>query len=371
MQATISNVIKIMNEIAPPGMAEEWDNVGLQIGSKDWPVKSIWVSLDPLLEVVKKGCQAGVDLIITHHPLIFRPIKSVDFSNELGSIIQMASRHHMAVFSAHTNLDSVQGGINDFLAEKLALKNVSVLDVSRNTLNCKLVVYVPSGHEEKILAALFGAGAGKIGSYRKCSFRSEGMGTFLPGLESRPFKGKTGKLTQVPELRIETVVDRGNLNRVLNAIRKCHPYETMAYDVFSLEAPVSWGLGRVGELETPLIFDYFVKDVKESLGLDWIKVSGEPGLKVQKVALCSGSGSGLMKSFLASSAQVYISGDLHYHDARAAEQANRALIDIGHFASEHFVVHMLTERLEKAFRQKGLEVTVEPCLLEKDPFRLC
>lgn len=371
MQATISDVIQIMNEIAPSAMAEDWDNVGLQIGDKDWPVKKIWVSLDPLLEVMEKGCRTGVDLIVTHHPLIFRPVKSIDFSNQLGSIIQLALQHHTGIFSAHTNLDSVQGGINDFLAKKLGLKNLAVLEVSRKPLTCKLVVYVPSGHEENILTALFEAGAGKIGSYSKCSFRNEGTGTFLPGFESRPFKGGKKKLSRVSELRIETVVNREDLNDVLDAVRKYHPYETMACDVFALETPVSWGLGRVGEVETPVTLDCFVKDVKERLGLDWIKVSGDPGLQVQKVAACTGSGSGLMKSFLASPAQVYISGDLHYHDARAAEQAKRALIDIGHFSSEHFVVDMLSERLEKAFCQRGFEVDVEPCLLEKDPFRLC
>jgi dinuclear metal center YbgI/SA1388 family protein len=271
MQVTVLDIIQLMNEIAPPGMAEDWDNVGLQIGEQNWPVKKIWVSLDPLLDVMEKGCQAGVDLIITHHPLIFRPIKAIDFSNQLGNIIELSLQYHTAIFSAHTNLDSVQGGINDFLAEKLALKNLTVLDGTRD---------------------------------------------------------------------------------------------------HSGSSP-SWGLGRVGELETSVTLDRFVKNIKDRLGLDWMKVSGDPGLQIQKVAVCTGSGSGLMKFFLASPAQVYVSGDLHYHDARDAEQANRALIDIGHFSSEHFVVDMLSDRLERAFRQRGFDVSVVPCLLEKDPFRLC
>ena len=371
MKAKVSDIIRIMAEIAPPAMAEDWDNVGLQVGSKEWPVKKIWISLDPLLEVVDKGCRAGVDLIITHHPLFFRPVKKIDFSGRLGTIIQLASQHQTAVFSAHTNLDSAGGGLNDFFAEKLNLKNLEVLDFLHRALSCKLVVYVPPEYEGKVMNALFEAGAGKIGPYSCCSFRSEGIGTFLPGSESRPFTGRKGAFTEVPELRIETVVERENLARVLDAAKRCHPYESMAYDVFPLDTPVTWGLGRIGQPEAPVSFDRFVKEVKKRLGLATVKISGHPGLQVQKVAVCTGSGSGLMKSFLASSAQVYVSGDLHYHDARAAEEADRALIDIGHFASENIVVDLLAERIGKAVQLRDLDVTVEPCKLEKDPFTLC
>lgn len=374
MSATISDIINLIESIAPSFLAEEWDNVGLQVGQKDWPVRSIQVALDPLLDVVAAACSDGVDLLITHHPLIFHSLKSIDSSTPVGSIISMAIRHRMAIFAAHTNLDKVVDGVNDVLAHRIGLKNLKVLTKDRESEAYKLVVYAPVEYELKILDALFEAGAGKIGAYTCCSFRNDGKGTFRPGPSAKPFVGELDDISHIDEVRIETVVQKNDLKRIIEDVKKSHPYETMAYDVYQLlpygNVPneKTQGLGRIGELENSIGLASFASEIKKSLGIKTIKVAGKPDMLVKKVAVCAGSGSSLMDNFFSSKAQVYISGDLRYHDARAAEAARVGLIDIGHFASEHLIVEILAQRLKTLLVKAGIDIEVKACGLETDPF---
>ena len=280
MGATVAEIIEIMNQLAPPMLAEEWDNVGLQIGDAHYPVRRIWVALDPSPEVVKAACQKNVDLLITHHPLIFRPLKSIDFSTPGGSIIQMAAHHRLAIFSAHTNLDIVRNGVNDILAQRLGLRNLAVLQP------------VQIGNPAKKDAAA------------------------LPDGEAQ------------------------------------------------------YGIGRTGSLAKAGSLSALVSMVKKKLNLDFVKVAGDLEMKVKQVALCSGSGSSLIDAFLASKAQAYISGDIHYHDARAAEAANRAIIDIGHFSSEHLMVEALARQLKNIISKAGIQAEITGCRIETDPFRI-
>ncbi|MCK5203798.1 MAG: Nif3-like dinuclear metal center hexameric protein [Desulfobacterales bacterium] len=278
MGATVGQIIKIMDQLAPPWLAEEWDNVGLQIGDPRLPVRRIWVALDPSPEVVKAACGKDVDLLITHHPLIFRPLKSIDFDTPAGSIIQIASQHQLAIFCAHTNLDIVRDGVNDVLAKRLGLKHLGILEPV------------------------------KIGE---------------------PLKN-------------------GNLPLV--------------------GGEVGHGIGRIGSLAKTTSLKSLALMVKEKLKLEFAKVTGNPELKVARVAICSGSGSSLMQTFISSGAQVYISGDIRYHDARDAESVNRGIIDIGHFPSEHLMVGALAHQLEKTLTGEGIKTEVEPCAIETDPF---
>jgi dinuclear metal center YbgI/SA1388 family protein len=278
MGATVGQIIKVMDQLAPPWLAEEWDNVGLQIGNPRLPVRRIWVALDPSPEVVQAACGKGVDLLITHHPLIFKPLKSIDFDTPGGSIIQMASQHQLAIFSAHTNLDIVRDGVNDVLAKRLGLKHLEILE---------------------------------------------------PVKVGEPLKN-------------------GNLAPV--------------------GGEVPQGIGRIGSLGETTSLKSLTLMVKEKLKLDFAKVTGNPELKVTQVAICSGSGSGLMQTFISSGAQVYISGDIRYHDARDAENANRGIIDIGHFPSEHLMVAALVHKLEKILKSEAIKTKVEACNIEKDPF---
>ena len=278
MGATVRQLIQIMDQLAPPWLAEEWDNVGLQIGDPRLPVRRIWVALDPSPEVVKAACGKDVDLLITHHPLIFRPLKSIDFDTPGGSIIQMASQHQLAIFCAHTNLDIVRDGVNDVLAKRLGLKHLGILEP----------VKVGEPH-------------------------------------------KNGNLP----------LDGGE---------------------------VEHGIGRIGSLGKTTSLKSLALMVKEKLKLEFAKVTGNPELKVTRVAICSGSGSSLMQTFISSGAQVYISGDIRYHDARDAESANRGIIDIGHFPSEHLMVEALVHQLGKILNKEGIKAKVEACNIEKDPF---
>lgn len=373
MTATVADIIKIMETVAPVRLAQEWDNVGLQVGQKDWPVRNIWVALDPLYNVVDAACRHDVDLLITHHPLIFQPLRSIDFNTNIGSVIQMATGSQLAIFTAHTNLDTVADGLNDILASRIGLSNLSVLGKVQTEEVCKFVVYVPVEYEQKVLNALFETKAGQIGAYTCCSFRNSGQGTFKPGSSSQPFIGEPGEISHADEIRIETVVRKEDLASVVEQVRKKHPYETMAYDVYPLalmetDLMDNQGLGRVGDLDKTMELLPFARMVKDKLGLESVKVAGKPDLQVMRVAVCAGSGSSLMSAFISSGAQVYISGDLRYHDAREVEAANLGLIDIGHFASEYIVIETLAHRLTKILTANQLDVKVEACKLEKDPF---
>lgn len=365
----VQDIIYIMEELAPLRLAESWDPVGLQVGRKDWPVRSIWVSLDPLPEVVAAACAQHIDLLITHHPLLFRPLKNLDFNSPTGSILYQSAVNQLAVYSAHTNLDKVSGGLNDILAKRIGLDSVEVLSPSEDAQSCKLVLYVPADYEQQVLDALFQTPAGIIGEYSCCAFRTAGKGSFLPSGLAGPFIGKPGHLSHVDEIRIETLVEKKDISAVLSHVRSHHPYQTMAYDVYPL-LPVEsgHGFGRTGTLPERMNLFQFAQTVKEKLCLPNITMSGNPDTMVQRAAVCSGSGAGLLNAFFASTADVYISGDLRYHDARAAQAAGKALLDIGHFSSEHLMIEPVCEYLRRRISSASWEVRVEAYQLEKDPF---
>jgi len=369
MTVTIADIMGIMEELAPSQLAEDWDNPGLQVGQKDWSAEKIRIALDPLPEVVWDACADNTNLLITHHPLIFKPLQSIDFSTPSGSVIHMAARHHMGIFSAHTNLDSTSGGVNDMLSACIGLKDRKVLGNEISEKTCKLVVYVPAEYEDRIFNALSETPAGRIGRYSCCSFRNPGTGTFRPEPGAKPFSGKIGEILHASEVRIESVVREQDAAKVVKHIRAHHPYETMAYDLYPLSGEKSGhGPGRTGLLDQEISLKDFAMKIRQIFGLTTVKFCGRPDLRVRKVAVCSGSGSGMMRDFLASSAQVFVSGDLRYHDARDAESDGRGLIDIGHFASEHLIVAILAERMRAILTERNMPVTVEICKSERDPF---
>ncbi|MBI9083793.1 MAG: Nif3-like dinuclear metal center hexameric protein [Desulfobacterales bacterium] len=371
MTPTVSDIIGIMESLAPRWLAESWDNVGLQVGDPQWPVETVWLALDPLPETVAAAVSAGAQMLITHHPLLFRPLSSVDVSTPVGTIVYTAMAHRLAIFSAHTNLDSVTGGINDILAGRLGLDALTVLGDEKQAEAIKLAVFVPQTHETAVLEALVTAGAGCIGDYSGCTFRSVGKGTFTPGSRSRPYLGQPGRFTQVDEVRIETRVTRERLAEVVTALRKAHPYETMAFDLYPMQPhETGQGIGRVGLLDPPQTLDAFAEAVRCALGLPTVRVVGDGAMTVNRVAVCSGSGGGLMSAVFASGAQVYVTGDLRYHDARDAQARGVGLIDIGHFASEHLVIDPLADRLAAAIAEAGWSIAIKTYDAESDPFRV-
>lgn len=369
MIATIRDIIEVIEEIAPASLAQDWDNIGLQVGDKNWQADKIWVALDPTDELVAEASLQGVSLLITHHPLIFHPVTAVDLETPTGRIIQAALQKKLAIFCAHTNLDSTVGGVNDILAERLGLQDTTALKPPDHVDLYKLVVFVPVGYEEKILNALFESNAGTTEKYTHVSFRTKGVGTFKPGPTAKPFKGEPGEINHATEYRIEALVQKKHLSRVIRALEKAHPYEEMAYDVYATGVKRSnVGLGRIGNLIKELTVEVFAQKIKEALGLNTVKVAGNLKQIIRRVTVCSGSGGGLLKDFLASDAQVYVSGDLGYHDGRMVEAAGRALIDVGHFASEHVVVEGLAAGLKNALSKRGYAVDVEAYAQEQDCF---
>lgn len=368
MDSTVAQFVRILNTVAPLRLAESWDPVGLQIGSPGWPVKKIWTALDPLVDVVEQACQQNVDLLVTHHPLFFKPIQNINADSPTGKIIQMAMTHHLAIYSAHTNLDSVSGGVNDVLADRIGLKDRTVL-VRRSGEMGKLVVFVPFSHVKIVLDALSDLGAGRIGNYAGCSFRCEGHGTFLPEPGAAPTVGDVGSRSTVQESRIEVLIPLSDARRILAGLKAVHPYETMACDIYPLSGddPEN-GLGRVGSLPGPVLLGDLALRLKTELGLSTVKIVGPADKPVQRVAVCSGSGGSLLNAAISSGADVYISGDLGYHTAQDAQQAGMALIDAGHFSSERLIVDVLATVLQTAAAKEGLEVTVTPAKMEADPF---
>ena len=369
MPATVAQFIQLLDRIAPPRLAEAWDNVGLQIGSLTWPVEKVWTALDPLPEVVDRACENGVGLLVTHHPLIFKPIRRIEADSTVGRIARAALSQQLAIVAAHTNLDSVPGGLNDALAERMGLVDVRALAGQLDPKMLKVVVFVPATHVRAVLEAMFTVEAGHIGNYTCCSFRCDGTGTFLPGQAARPVVGRTGHLNEVQESRIEMVVSNDQLDSLLKAIRQAHPYESVACDIYPLQETTSAaGLGRVGELAGPISLQTLAACLKSTLKLATVKVVGHLSSQVKRVALCSGSGASLAGAAMAAGAQVYISGDLGYHTAREAQQANMALIDIGHFGSEHLMVDLLAASLRESIARAGISATVDACGMETDPF---
>ena len=369
MAATVSDFITILNRLAPPRLAEAWDNVGLQVGHREWPVKTVWVALDPLPEVVAKACKSDVDLLITHHPLFFKPIKQIDCASPVGGVVAMAAAHQMAIFTAHTNLDSVAGGVNDVLAARMGLNHIRTLTDRTDARVCKLVVFAPPAHVQPILDAMFSAGAGRIGNYTHCSFRSEGTGTFFGGNNTSPAAGSRGVLNAIGEHRVEVLVPRDGVDAIVSAAKQVHPYETMAYDVYPLVAnDHRSGLGRIGQLPAPLALADFVAQLKTNLQLSTVKIVGSAKKRVKKVAVCSGSGSSLLADAIAAGAEVYVSGDISYHTARDAQQAGIGVIDVGHFHSEQPVVDVLAASLRDVLKVEDIPVVVAAVDTERDPF---
>lgn len=359
----------LLEKLAPRRLAEEWDNVGLQFGNPDSTIDHIFIALDPTFAAIHAAAAAGAGMLVTHHPLIFKPLKTIDLTSPLGKILDFAAKHCISIFSAHTNLDSVSGGVNDALAEAIGLISRGPLTPAPASKVCKLVLFVPVAHAGRILKALVQTPAGVIGDYSACSFYQEGMGRFIPGPSASPHTGTPGKLTETSEIRIETRVNASELHAVIERVRRDHPYETMAYDVYPLQnEPGSNGIGRVGRFERVRPLSAVASDIGTRLGLKSVKFAGAPDLQVETAAICSGGGSGLIADFLASGAQVYISGDLNHHAAIDIAAMGRGMIDIGHFASERLIVPVLGHHLRAGLEKAGMIAKVTPWKDEPDPF---
>lgn len=348
MSVKCQAVIEVMDKLAPRYLAEDWDNVGLLAGSPAQEINGIMVCLDVTEQVVDTAIANGVNMIIAHHPLIFKPLTHLRTDSAPGKLLTKVIKADLAVLCAHTNLDIANGGVNDVLARKLQLENIGPLTNSYREQLVKLVVFVPTEQVGQVQAAITQAGAGHIGNYSHCTFRTEGVGTFLPASGTNPFIGETGKLAQVPEFRLETILPAKISNRVIKAMLKSHPYEEVAYDLYPLNnSGREFGLGRIGHLAEKVCLADFARAVRQSLGLSQIRLSGDLKQLIHKVAVCGGSGAGLIKRAAFMGADALVTGDLKYHEAQDALALGIAVIDAGHYATEAPVVEAVIEYLRE------------------------
>ena len=344
---TVQDLARVLEAAAPLAYQESYDNAGLQCGDPHMEVQGVLIALDCTPAVVDEAIRRGCNVVVTHHPLIFRPLKRLTGANEVEQTLLKAIKNDVALYAAHTNLDNVRHGVNRKLAEKLGLVNLRILDPKPGLL-AKLVTYVPATHTEIVLAALYAAGAGQVGDYSACSFRMEGIGTFTPGAGTNPFQGAVGVPETTAEERVEVLLPLHLQNTALRALRQAHPYEEVAYEIIKLEnSNQEVGSGMVGELPTPLSPQEFRAQLKKALLVPVVKHTSfdKP---IKRVALCGGAGRFLIGKARAAGADAYVTGDLKYHEYFQAEK-QLMLCDVGHFESEQFTGEVFQDLLASTF----------------------
>lgn len=351
----LKQLVEAINRLAPFELAESWDRVGLQIGRSVATVQRILVAVDLNHPVLQEGQNHQVDGFIVHHPFLFKPLTGVNPSELQGQLLSSLIKHDQFVLVAHTNMDKAEHGINQYLAESLGLTRIQPLEPAL-VPTYKVVVFTPPTHAEQLREAMAMAGAGEIGEYRECSFSCNGTGTFKPGSRARPYLGQPGRLEAVPEMRLELNVIQSGLNKVLQAVYRYHPYEEPVVDVYPLSNPSRHGMGRIGHLAEPLPLAEFQQRIKVKLGLEAVKVSGEPAKPIAVVAVCSGSGGSLIRQAAQQNADLYLTGELNYHDHWEARERGLAVIEAGHAATENCFITLVSRYLEEIFADDSFQI---------------
>ena len=357
-----------MEKIAPRSFALPNDPVGLQCGDLERRVRRMMLSLDASLESVRQAVEGKADLLVTHHPLLFKPLGPESMGGPVGRILALAIREELPVYSAHTNLDASPHGINASLAALLDLRNRRFIQPC-GPESFKLVVFVPGKDLERVRAAAFEAGGGRIGQYRGCSFTVEGVGTFHAEEGASPATGRVGSDEKIREVRLEISVSPEFLGAVLSAVRKTHPYEEPAVDVYPTTASNNEaGIGIAGLLPERLSVGQVAANLASQLKPGSLRLVGVKGRKIKSVAVCAGSGASLLDAAVESGAQLYITGDMKYHDARRAEDTGIHVLDVGHFAPERYGLTRFGKLLGENLAKQGLQVNMS-FAKERDPFR--
>lgn len=352
----IKQLIAPLEAWAPRSLQEDYDNSGLQLGDPDAEVSSAMVCLDCTEAVVEEAAAKGCGLIISHHPVIFRGLKSLAGKGYVERTLLAAIRHGIALYAIHTNLDNVIDGVNGEIAARLGLKPLRALAPKPGQLR-KLAVFAPHSHAEAVRQALFAAGAGHIGAYDECSFNTAGTGTFRGGEGANPFVGERGQRHSEPETRIEVVCPVQREAAIVAAMIEAHPYEEVAYDILPLaNTHPGIGSGLLGEWESPLPEADFLAKLKQTFGLQAIRHTKTLGRPIRKVALCGGSGAFLIRAAIASGADAYVTGDVKYHEFFDAD-GRLLLADIGHYGSEQFTMHLIQRRLGEHFPTFAVRLT--------------
>jgi dinuclear metal center YbgI/SA1388 family protein len=368
MSLHIVNIIQMFEEWAPRWAAWEKDNVGLQIGDAQRKVTKILVTLDVTKQIVNEAIAQKAELIVSHHPLLFRPPSAIIASDPVGELVLRLAEHKIALFSAHTNLDFTQGGVSFAFAEILGLKNIRFLTPLKNSL-AKIVVFVPAGYVEPVIHSMTRAGAGVIGKYTCCSFGSKGSGSFYGSTSSNPFLGKRGKLEIAEETRLEMIAPRATVSSVVAAFKAVHPYEEPAYDIYFIENPnQNFGMGALGTLPKSQPLEKFLKSLKQTLGIEAVRFTGSLTKKIQTVAVCGGAGSDLLPDALAARADAFVTADVRYHTFQKTNDSI-ALIDAGHGETEQFILKPIAARLRSAARAVNEPLAVVIAKYKTNPMK--
>ncbi len=363
-------VIDWLEEWAPPLLAEDGDNIGLQVGARETEIEKVLVTLEVTPEVIAEAVKEQAQLIVSHHPLIRDPLARLDYDSYPASLAVRLVENRIHVYVAHTNMDAAVGGVNDLLVERLGLTGVRVLNPAPQEKLYKLAVFIPRSHEDEVRQAICNAGAGWIGNYDECTFQTSGIGTFRPLPGTHPFLGRIGDLERAEESRLETVVPETRLAAVIRAMLAAHPYEEVAYDLYPMknQAPCKAGFGRVGQLPHPKPLHAFAEQVREALGLQALRLVGDSERSVSCVALCGGGAISLLKRALKAGADVYVTGDVRHHDALKALALGIAVIDAGHHATERIIVPAMAAYLSGKAAAAGVQLEVMESRVNTDPF---
>lgn len=352
----VKELVSYLNQIAPFSYQESYDNSGLLVGDPRTEIKGVLVALDCIETIVDEAILHGANVIVTHHPIIFKGLKRITGANYIERTVLKAIKNDICLVAIHTNLDNVHFGVNHIISEKLGLSNLKILSPKAAT-NYKLAVFVPQTHADLLREALAKAGAGYIGSYDSCSFSSKGEGRFRPDSDALPFIGKAGELEIVEEEKVEVIVSEHAISNVLDAMKTMHPYEEIAYDLIGLSNTNEYiGSGMVGVLEQEMEVMEFLNLVKVSFQCGSIRYTNPVKSHVKTIAVCGGSGSFLLKDAIRAKADVFITGDFKYHEFFDAEN-HLMIADIGHFESEQYTSEWLVAQMKKKFTNFAVRLT--------------
>lgn len=352
----ISEVISRLEMLAPPAYQESYDNATLITGDRNWEVNGILCTLDCTEEIVEEAIQLGANLIVAHHPIVFKGLKSITGKNYVERTIIKAIKADIAIYAIHTNLDHVSQGVNKRICDRLGLTKTRILSPKKQVLN-KLTYFVPTTEAKKTMDAVFAAGAGKIGEYSDCAFQTEGTGTFVPSSKANPTIGIANHAEKVQESRIEILLPSHLSNQIINELKKAHPYEEVAYYLQQLENEnQEVGAGMIGEFENPLKAEEFLDLLKTNMNLEIVKHTNFPNRKIKKVAVCGGAGIFLLSDAKRAGADAFVTADIKYHEFFDAE-GQLILCDIGHYESEIFTKELLGEFLSQNFPNIALYLT--------------
>ncbi|MCO4818705.1 MAG: Nif3-like dinuclear metal center hexameric protein [Bacteroidetes bacterium] len=343
----LNHITGLLSELAPPSLQESYDNSGLIVGDANMSITGILVSLDATEAVVDEAIAKKCNLIVAHHPIVFKGLKKINGKNYVERTIIKAIKNDVAIYAIHTNLDNVlEGGVNQKIGNKLSLNNVEILAKKSGTV-LKLAVYVPKDHLQIVQSAMFQAGAGHIGDYDECSFVSEGTGSFRGGPNAKPFVGEPGERHLEPETKLEVVIPRHLQDKVINGMLAAHPYEEVAFDLHPLDnKSLHVGAGLIGTLKQPLKPQDFLAFVKNQLQATVVRFTDTDKKEISRVAVCGGSGSFLIHAAKAAGADAYVTGDVKYHEFFDGEN-EMMICDLGHFESEQFTIELLRDFLSE------------------------